>query len=86
MHTGLDHFTPFTVLVADVLRDAGGNPSKGSLTITAPAFTSNDGQSIAAVNLKVNFDGIFSQPLVPNPTADPDHHYTVAFKTSTGGQ
>lgn len=80
---------PYTVLVADILIDAGGNPPNGSYTITAPPFASRDGFSIGATVINQKFkDGLIVQPLVPNTeVTDPAGHvYTVQFKTAAGGQ
>jgi hypothetical protein len=74
-------------LIQDVLYHADGTPAKGSLLISWPAFTTGNGQAIAAGSMTANLgpDGSVSLSLFPNTGSTPQGAcYTVVLDLDDG--
>jgi hypothetical protein len=78
---------PATTTVSDVVYRADGNPAGGTLLISWPAFTTADGQAVAAGSESVTLGagGTLSVNLVPNAGAAPvSTLYTVVYQLDDG--
>jgi hypothetical protein len=78
---------PATTTVSDVVYRADGNPAGGTLLISWPAFTTADGQAVAAGSESVTLGagGTLSVDLVPNAGAAPvSTLYTVVYQLDDG--
>lgn len=74
---------PATTEVSDVVYRADSTPASGVALISWPAFTTADGQPVAAgsTSVPLGTDGSFSVALVPNAGATPaGAYYTVVFQ------
>ncbi len=74
-------------LIQDVLYHADGTPAKGTLLISWPAFTTADGQAVAAGSLSANVgaDGSVALSLFPNTGSTPQgSYYTVVLDLDDG--
>jgi len=74
-------------LIQDVLYHADGTPARGTLLISWPAFTTADGQAIAAGSLTANVaaDGSVAISLFPNAGSIPQgSYYTVVLDLDDG--
>ena len=60
-------------VVSDTIYRADGNPAKGTLLISWPAFSSADGKPVAAgtLSVKIAANGSVNIPLVPTQGANP---------------
>ena len=76
-----------TTKVSGTVYFANGSPASGSLIVTWPAFTTSQGQAIAAGSLSaaINADGNVSLALAPNQNATPSGtFYTAIYHLSDG--
>src|SRR5689334_17139130 len=64
---------PATTVIQDVVYRADGSPAHGNLQISWPAFTTADGNAVAAgsLNMALGPSGALSLALVPNENATP---------------
>src|SRR5690349_7512034 len=80
---------PTTTRVADTVYRADGTPATGVLLISWPAFSTADGQAVAAGNKSVTLgaQGSLSVDLVPNIGSSPANTiYTVVFQLDDGAK
>jgi hypothetical protein len=78
---------PATTTVSDMVYRADGNPAGGTLLISWPAFTTADGQAVAAgaKSVTLGAEGTLSVNLVPNAGATPvSTLYTVVYQLDDG--
>ncbi|HEX6879242.1 MAG TPA: hypothetical protein VF135_02670, partial [Terriglobales bacterium] len=75
-----------TTRISDVIYRADGLPAAGTLVISWPAFTSGDGEAVAAGRMSVNIgvSGTVDLALVPNTGSTPASYYTVVIKATDG--
>jgi hypothetical protein len=74
---------PATTIVQDTVYRADGTPAQGTLLISWPAFTTNDGLAVAGGSKSVTLgaDGTLSVALVPNLNATPANTpYLVVYQ------
>ncbi|HVO79965.1 MAG TPA: hypothetical protein VMT28_04505 [Terriglobales bacterium] len=79
--------TPATTTIQDVVYRADGTPAGGTLLISWPAFSTADGNAVAAGTKSVVLgpQGALSVDLVPNVGASPaGTYYTVVFQLDDG--
>ena len=79
--------SPTLCQIADVVYGADGKPAHGKVLILWPAFTTADGQPIAAgqATVELGANGEFNAGLAPNSGATPEGtYYRVTYKLSGG--
>jgi hypothetical protein len=79
--------SPTLCQISDVVYGADGKPAHGKVLILWPAFTTADGQPIAAGQTTVELgpNGEFNAGLAPNSGATPEGtYYRVTYKLSSG--
>jgi len=76
-----------TTTVSDTVYGASGNPAQGTVLISWPEFTAQDGSAVAGGSTTVTLDskGGLSVALAPNAGSDPiGSYYTVQYHLSDG--
>ena len=78
---------PALTTIQDTIYRADGTPAAGTVLISWPAFTSAEGDPVAAGNqsVAIGTGGAFTTQLVPNVGATPaGTYYTVVFQLDDG--
>lgn len=78
---------PVLTTIQDTIYRADGTPAAGTVLISWPAFTSAEGDPVAAGNqsVAIGAGGAFTTQLVPNVGATPaGTYYTVVFQLNDG--
>lgn len=78
--------TPVKTTVQDTVYRADGSVASGTLLIAWPAFTSANGDAVAAgtMSVKIGASGGVSIALVPNTGSNPASSYKVTLRASDG--
>lgn len=73
-------------VVSDVVYRADGSPAKGTLLISWPAFSTANGEAVAAgqMSAQIVAGGAVSIPLIPNTGSTPKSSYHVTLKLDDG--